>query len=409
MKWALTSPDGLGDFLLRFPWLFAMEQAGWELTLLARQPTLELAMLAGLRGRMVPLGSSPYSKETRRLRDPFRRERLIAQESDLVFLGPSQPSFFEEELGAKLDGPRLGGFVLDESFWPSEGISDPSRLADRYEIRVKVRNDDSEPVRNARAASTLLGKDVKLRPFRFPDAARSRWFSNKAGGRYTVTCPGYREGDYFTGLGAGRWITELRHIEKDTRFVFTGSPAEVQANAAIRAGLSAPEAHLDITGQLASLSELLAILDGADAYVGKDSGTMHLAAALDKPVVAVFGGGHWSRFLPTGTRGVVLTAIVPCRRCDWRCHLPEPVCVTGLPEGAVGEGFKLLSTLAPDEIRLMEYPADERVDALLGTNPGKGFPERVHRERRQRLTAEREECLMPPLQRLWRRTARRFT
>lgn len=408
MKWTLTSPDGLGDFLFRLPWLLEMEKEGWHLSLLARPPTLELARLVGLEGAFIPLSQSPYSKAARRRRDPFKAERLHASTAELVFFGPSQPTFLEEELATKLAGTRLAGFVLDEPFWPGEGIVDPKELSKAYVIKVPVSHSDREPVRNARAASVLLGRQVEPAPFRFPTTVAEAWEQKAPAGKYIVTCPGYRDGDYFRGMGTDKWAAELKAIEQDHRFVFTGSSAEAKSNAAIRAGLARPHDHTDLTGRLETLEELLIILAGADAYVGKDSGTMHLAASLGKPVVAVFGGGHWSRFLPVGIRAVVLTVEVPCRGCDWRCHLPKPVCASSLPMGAVAQAWDLLPSLAAEEIRVIEYAPDTETRSLLADNPGIGHPERTHSERRERLRRERERALQPALVRLWDQAAARL-
>jgi hypothetical protein len=403
MKWALTSPDGLGDFLLRLPWLFAMEQAGWELTLLARQPTIELAMLTGLQGRMVPLGNSPYSKETRRLRDPFQRERIIAEKSGLVFLGPSQPSFFEEEIGGKLRGPQLAGFVLDEPFWPSESVTPAAEIARSFDLRIGVSNMDTEPDRNRKAAEVLLQRPVECPPFRFPIQPPVDPTLLPTGD-YVVVSPGYRQGDYFSGMGRQRWVTELRGLEKSisANFVFTGSALETEENQAIHQGLSVPERHRNLTGQLPNLASLLSLLSSSIGYVGKDSGTVHLAASLGKPIVAVYGGGHWKRFLPTGTRAVVLTTVVPCRGCDWRCHLPEPVCATGIREGAIVEGWQRVFSLSEERTEIMENAPGVEAEALIKSTPQDDYPEKQHAIRRARLAEERALVLSPWPSRFWR-------
>jgi heptosyltransferase-1 len=55
-----------------------------------------------------------------------------------------------------------------------------------------------------------------------------------------------------------------------------------------------------------SLSELIALTRRAKLFVGGDTGPMHLAAALQVPLVAIFGPTDPARNGPYGTRSMVL-------------------------------------------------------------------------------------------------------
>ncbi len=55
-----------------------------------------------------------------------------------------------------------------------------------------------------------------------------------------------------------------------------------------------------------SISELIALTRGARLFIGGDTGPLHLAAALQIPVVAVFGPTDPARNGPFGTRSTVL-------------------------------------------------------------------------------------------------------
>lgn len=55
-----------------------------------------------------------------------------------------------------------------------------------------------------------------------------------------------------------------------------------------------------------SLSELIALTRRASLFIGGDTGPMHLAAALNIPVVAIFGPTDPARNGPFGTRSIVL-------------------------------------------------------------------------------------------------------
>ena len=55
-----------------------------------------------------------------------------------------------------------------------------------------------------------------------------------------------------------------------------------------------------------SITELIALTRRARVFIGGDTGPLHLAAALQVPVVAIFGPTDPARNGPYGTRSVVL-------------------------------------------------------------------------------------------------------
>lgn len=77
-------------------------------------------------------------------------------------------------------------------------------------------------------------------------------------------------------------------------------------------------------GDRDSFPTLMGLLDGAALYTGCDTGPMHICAALDIPVLAIFGGGTYPRFVPTTDRSVSLTQKMPCSPCAWQCPYPAP-------------------------------------------------------------------------------------
>lgn len=65
-----------------------------------------------------------------------------------------------------------------------------------------------------------------------------------------------------------------------------------------------------------TLAELIALAAAAQIFVGTDSGTMHIAAAMRIPVVACFGPGDEDRFGPWQTPHQIVTSPRSCRPCD---------------------------------------------------------------------------------------------
>lgn len=80
-------------------------------------------------------------------------------------------------------------------------------------------------------------------------------------------------------------------------------------------------------GPAGSLVELLSLTEAARLYVGCDTGPMHFAAALGVPVLSIFGGGTFPRFLPRARHTAVLTQQLPCFGCDWKCPFDHSLCI----------------------------------------------------------------------------------
>jgi hypothetical protein len=407
MKWTLTSPDGIGDFLLRVPWLKEMERRGWQLQLVARPPTLEVAELAGINGDYIPIAVNPYGKEARRKKTPFSSEiaRIVRYNPDIVFFGPSHPTFMEEELSQSLPGRKIGGFVLMDGVWMSESIADPLEISGRYDLKVPIGLEDAEAERNRKAAEMLLGRPVGISSWILKVTEGKLPPELADGGPFLVVNPSRREGDYFQGLGDEGWIRELSSLEQrvSERFVFVGTAPEAESNARIHTALPGRTRHLDLTGKLADLTRLSRIITASAGYVGKDCGVMHLATSMNKPIVAVFGGGHGRRFFPAGIRAAVLTVDVPCRGCDWRCHLPEPLCVRDLEHGCVAKAWESVRAMTGDGPLVVEQAMSAKGGEMILNHPQDDYPSKAHAHKRDQLRQERRQALAPLHQRILKR------
>lgn len=96
---------------------------------------------------------------------------------------------------------------------------------------------------------------------------------------------------------------------------------------------------LDLTGQT-SLLQLAHLCRKARLFIGGDTGTLHLAAAVATPVVAIFGPTDPKRNGPYGQQHTVLTVPATCAGC-WRRTCPKQQdCLAGVTVervyGAVG-------------------------------------------------------------------------
>lgn len=91
------------------------------------------------------------------------------------------------------------------------------------------------------------------------------------------------------------WRALIEQLSPEVQAVVLGSPAESSRVAEICAGSSA----VDFAGRT-SIRELVALLSFARAYVGGDTGTTHLAGALNIPAIGLYGVTKPDRFCAYG-------------------------------------------------------------------------------------------------------------
>jgi ADP-heptose:LPS heptosyltransferase len=99
----------------------------------------------------------------------------------------------------------------------------------------------------------------------------------------------------------------------DVRLVLLGAPGERNLGDELAAAWG--KRSLNLVGQL-SIWESAAVLERCSLYIGNDTGTMHLAASVGTPCVAIFSArdnpGRWE---PAGRGHIVLRHEVPCSGC----------------------------------------------------------------------------------------------
>lgn len=83
-----------------------------------------------------------------------------------------------------------------------------------------------------------------------------------------------------------------------------------------------------------TLQQALQIMSACRLLLTNDSGLMHIAAGLDRPVVAIFGATDPERTSPSGPRTRILYEPAPCSPCLQReCSVPGHPCMGNiLPE-----------------------------------------------------------------------------
>ncbi len=113
--------------------------------------------------------------------------------------------------------------------------------------------------------------------------------------------------------------------------VITGGPEDRQGAEQIRAAANCE--IVDLVGKT-SLKDLIEVLNGSKAVVSCDTGPMHLAVALGKEVIALFGPANPRRTGPF--RGRVIQKYLDCSPCNLkRCK--DRACMDAISAGDVME------------------------------------------------------------------------
>jgi heptosyltransferase-2 len=147
----------------------------------------------------------------------------------------------------------------------------------------------------------------------------------RARGRALLEHAGVREGVQIVGVAPGAAYGQAKQwppqrvgdvarqlAARGIAVVLVGAVADRDAGRAIES--AAPVVNL--IGRT-NLGELIGVIAACDAFLSNDSGAMHLAAALGRPVVAIFGPTDERATAPEGAHDV-LTADVFCRPCMLR-------------------------------------------------------------------------------------------
>jgi ADP-heptose:LPS heptosyltransferase len=360
--------DTLGDLTLRQPLFTAALDAGLEVTVVVRAAYAPLVPHLDPRLATLATGVDPY-----RLADDSLRqmEGLLAQVEtaapDLLVLTAYSRTHVDEWLLRRARVGRRATF--DHAASPAvlatlrEIAPDLDLTAPRPpEVAVAVGESDHEVEKNRALAAALVGHVLPPNEPRIliDDAARGRARGHLrslglAPGRFVLGCPGGTANNACKGWPPGSYAAQVVHLHErhGLPVLLTGLPAEVARMdevARLAADHDVPVARH--VGDGGDLPLLLGLIAESRLYLGADTGPMHFAGALDVPVVVLFGGGHWPRFLPRARRSFVATQELPCFRCHWDCFLTAPACLTSVAARVMTDGVDWILGDGPDERRV---------------------------------------------------------
>jgi ADP-heptose:LPS heptosyltransferase len=161
----------------------------------------------------------------------------------------------------------------------------------------------------------------------------SRGLKNKP---YAVINPGSQAPFKRWPLKCFAEVIDYLHTHYGLEIVLTGIPSERYLGENIQKMTRVKV--IDTIGWT-SFVELSAILKKSILYVGNDTGTVHIAAAVGTPTVCIMGGGHFGRFFPYGDltkNRIVYDKNMSCKNDNWRCAQtvaagqPAP-CIQSIP------------------------------------------------------------------------------
>ncbi|MRX20322.1 lipopolysaccharide heptosyltransferase II, partial [Pseudoduganella sp. FT9W] len=117
--------------------------------------------------------------------------------------------------------------------------------------------------------------------------------------------------------------------DPSTQIALLGSPKDRDACAEVAAGLPAG-AVFNLAGAT-SLAEAIALIARAAAVVANDSGLLHIASALNRPVLALYGPTDPDHAPPFSDLAASISLRLDCSPCKQReCPLGHHDCMVKL-------------------------------------------------------------------------------
>lgn len=196
-----------------------------------------------------------------------------------------------------------------------------------YTHRCPPRPTDTHIVDRICTVGEVLGLDLSEPQFPLPIRDDARAAANQMLGRELG-----QTRDFLAVAAGGTWASKrwpedkfvllARKVirELDLPVVLVGGRAERRSAADIVEQAADPRV-VTLAGQT-TLSQLVAILDGSRGLVCNDSGPMHMAVALNRPVTAIIGPTNPHRTGPYRRPHAVVKSTFQCAPC-YKRHCPK--------------------------------------------------------------------------------------
>jgi ADP-heptose:LPS heptosyltransferase len=315
---AVFNLHGAGDLLLSLPCLEQLRRkypAGrFRLTLYCRPAAIELGQLFAPVDHVVGIDRSRF---VRSLRYRYAALKETARKRYAVAVQPT----FNRTLSVEDALVRATGAAerIGSAGSPMFGGPLARRLGDRWYYRLSQTS--AAPMHELERYDEFLRALELSTPERFlPDLALPDGPPGAAPRDYVLVVP-----DSSNTLKS--WpidrFEQLAHQLADlspAALVFAGTADAERPRRAFQRWRD--DRFIDLTGCTSSI-DLLRLIKGARLVVTNDSGGLHMAVMLGRPVVAIVGGGLPGRYHPypagAEARLTVVETPLPCYGCNWSC------------------------------------------------------------------------------------------
>ena len=325
-KILIIGPSWVGDMVMAQALFIALKERSpdiiidvlapaWSLPLLERMPEIN-------RGIIMPLGHDTLDLSARY----HLGKELIAQQYQQAILLPNSwksalvPFFAKIHLRTGWRGEFRFGLLndlrrLDEQRYPL--------MVERF-VALAYKDGDILPQPLPKPSLSIDPKQCAL---------SKEKFQLNTDRQILAICPGAEFGsskrwpeDHYAELATARlrsgwqlWIFGSSNDQAVAEKIKQQIPAQLLSHC------------FDLTGKT-TLAEAIDLLSLAGAVVSNDSGLMHVAAALNRPLVAVYGSTSPSFTPPLAERVAMISIPVDCGPCFQReCPLQHNKCLKDLP------------------------------------------------------------------------------
>jgi len=333
----VRSPNPLGDACMALPAVRAMKRSlpGRRITVVCRENLAPMWASAPEVDAVVafPKDESPW-QVGRRLRA-----------AGCYDLGVLLPNSFRSALELRLGGVRhLVGYarsLRSPLLHTALYAPDPERVGKHQAYRY---------LHLASAAAAAVGSDLARIPEWLAMPPAPRPIPAPGSEIHLGVCPGaeYGNAKRYPLERYAAAISTFRSQRPDTlvRVSVYGSPAERAIGEELVSQLEEPRRNLAGETDIAGLVDELRT---CHLLLTNDTGTMHLAAALGVPVVAVFGSTEPAFTAPLGEGHRVVRHQVDCSPCFLRECPIDYRCMLGIEPGSVAREMEALLDAAPSE------------------------------------------------------------
>ena len=343
MKYLIVGPSWVGDMVMAQTLFIAIKQQypdaiidvlapAWSLPIIERMPEVR-------RGIDMPLGHGKVGLGV-------RKQLGLSLQAEQYTHAITLPNSFKSAL---------------VPFWAKI----PERIGWRGEMRYGVLNNirklDKEkyPLMVERFVALAYPKDSALpAPLPRPAFKVDPLKANKACHRYQLDtetqilalCPGAEFGPSKQWPAGYYGEVARTKIEQGWQVWLFGSEKDQGITNEIKSYLPEPlQRHCYSLAGETSLADAVDLMSLATAVISNDSGLMHIAAALNRPLVAVYGSTSADHTPPMNDQREILSLNLECSPCFKReCPLGHTNCMRQLGPDRVLEALERLSTGSKD-------------------------------------------------------------